>query len=64
MRLPKVCYVQIWHTHFVNGVFQRTAIFNHRFDSERKTPLPSYGFRTEPWRSACELKFLNLYLNH
>ena len=41
----------------MNGVFQRTAIFNHRFDSERKTPPPSYGFRTEHWRSACELKF-------
>ena len=37
--LPKVCYVQIWHAHFMNGVFQRTAIFNHLFDSERITSL-------------------------
>lgn len=29
LRLPRVCYVQIWHAHFMNGVFHRTAIFNH-----------------------------------
>jgi hypothetical protein len=36
LRLPKVCYVQIWHAHFMNGVFQQTAIFNHRFGYGRK----------------------------
>jgi hypothetical protein len=40
----KVCYVQIWHIHFMNGVFPRTAIFNHRFGSERKTLPLSSGF--------------------
>jgi hypothetical protein len=28
----KVCNVQIWHAHFVNGMFQWIAIFNASFE--------------------------------
>jgi hypothetical protein len=45
-RLPdsqKVCNVQIWHAHFVNGMFQWTATFKaHFLDQPQSIKVPSH----------------------